>query len=137
MSNNILKQYVDEIYNQADILLTQIEEKNFKEELELALIEKIGSESIDMLDDSSKDEYYDFLETKPVDDEIRSFFVSHIDNFDEKINSVIINFCSEIITKIKTSIILASTDVDKYSDKLDDENKSIEEILIDKNKIIK
>lgn len=134
MSNNILEQYVDEIYNQADILLTSVEEEKFKEELESALIEKIGTESIDMLDDDSKDEYYDFLETKPADDEIRSFFVSHIDNFDEKINSVIINFCSEIITKIKTSIILASTDVDKYSNKLDDENKSIEEILIDKNK---
>ncbi len=134
MSNNILKQYIDEIYSQSDILLKQEEEKEFKEELELALTEIIGEESIKMLDEDTKNEYYKFLETEPTDVEVRSFFVSNIENFDQKINTVIIDFCSDVITKIKTAIILAATNSDKYSSDLDTDNSSIEEKLINNNK---
>lgn len=132
MSENILKEYIEEIYNQADILLENSEEKEFKKELEVALIEKIGEASIEMLDEDSKEEYFIFLETKPTDEKIREFLISHIDNFDEKINSAIINFCSDFILKIKKSIIMGSVNVDKYSN----EDKSIEEVLIDEGKII-
>jgi len=130
MSENILKEYVNEIYNQADILLENSEEKEFKEELERALVEKIGEASIDMLDEDSKEEYYVFLETKPTDEKIREFLISHIDNFDEKINNEIINFCSDFILKIKKSIIMGSVDVDKYSN----EDESVEDVLINESK---
>ncbi len=127
MSENILKEYVDEVYKQADILLEYQEEKEFKQELESALTEKIGEASIDMLDENSKEEYFKFLESKPSNEDIKNFFTSHVNDFNDKINSAIIDFCSEFILKIKKSIIMGSINVDQYTEKED--NPPIEEML--------
>lgn len=134
MSENFLSKYVDEIYNQADILLPTIEENKFKQELNEELVYRIGEASIDMLDEESKKGYFEMLKKNPSNEEIRNYFVSNIEDFDNKINKEIVNFASSIILKIKKSIIMASVNIDKYSNNLEEEsNESIEDVLLEQN----
>lgn len=134
MSENIISQYIDEIYKQADILLPPIEEKKFRKELGEELVYRIGEASIDMLDEESKKGYFEMLKQNPSNEEIREYFVSNIENFDDKINKEIINFASSVILKIKKSIIMASVNLDKYSNDDEEDENSIEDVLLEQNK---
>lgn len=136
MKEEALREYIDEVYNQTDILLSKQERIDFEKELEDLLINKIGDESIKMLDKESKEEYYKFLEKNPNEEEISFFFETKIKDFNKKIDQIILDFFSEVITKIKTTIVLSSVDTEKYKNTEIEENteESIENILLEKNK---
>jgi len=97
---NPIKNFVDELVRQAEITLPEEELAVYKERLMAQVQERLGLASLNYLDEKGLAEYEKLMEKTPSLKEMRDFFTSHIENYQDKITKTLDEFSREYFASL-------------------------------------
>jgi len=102
MSENSLRKFVDGLVEEVDLDLPPDEMEEYKQKLTQQLQRRLGLISLDHLGDEDLADYEELLDKDPESEDIRKFFSSRIDNYEQKVTQALKEFSQEYIESIRS-----------------------------------
>ncbi|MCF7906912.1 DUF5663 domain-containing protein [Patescibacteria group bacterium] len=99
---NPTEAFADSLIQQANITLPEEELEVYRNKLMQQIEKRLGLISLDALDDKGLEDYEKLLgeNPDPNDPQVRDFFSSRIENYEEKIKEALDNFKAEFLSAL-------------------------------------
>ncbi|OQB44054.1 MAG: hypothetical protein BWY03_00426 [Parcubacteria group bacterium ADurb.Bin159] len=95
IEENPIKKFVDELVEEAEIMLPEAEMIAYKDKLMDQVNRRLGVVSLNYLDKEGLAEYEKLLDKNASLEELINFFPAHIENYQEKITQALDDFARE------------------------------------------